>query len=32
MEAMGLDPDKVIEAGAEFLSAAGAKTSRRIWV
>ena len=32
MEAMGLDPDAVVEAGAGFLSAAGAKTSRRIWV
>jgi 5,5'-dehydrodivanillate O-demethylase len=32
MDAMGLDPDGVEEAGAGFLAASGSKTSRRIWV
>ena len=32
MDAMGLDPDALVESGAGFLSAAGANTSRRVWV
>jgi hypothetical protein len=32
MDAMGLDPNALVEAGASFLSAAGANTSRRVWV
>jgi hypothetical protein len=31
MEAMGLDPDDVVEAGAGFLATAAAQTSRRMW-